>query len=397
MSQIDYPDWQALLVGQRLPTALLDLDALDENIAAIAQRAAGTPIRLATKSIRCVQVLRHILDSPLPCQGLLCYSAEEAVWLAGQGFDDLLVAYPTINRPTLHAVCDAVRAGAGITLMADCESHLEHLQQLAETTGCILPVAFDLDMSFNLPSLRFGVYRSPLDTVEKVLLLYQRLMQCPALRLDGVMGYEAQIAGVGDAIPGKMLESKVIRHLKQWAIPKISARRKAMVDALEQVGATLRFVNGGGTGSIESTRSESVVTDIAVGSGFYSPVLFDYYRHFRHVPALFFALEVSRQPNPDCVTCLGGGYIASGAIGPGKVPQPWLPEGLQYHPNEGAGEVQTPLFGSAARYLAPGQPVLFRHAKAGELCERFDSLQIVRHGQLVGQWQTYRGDGYCFE
>ena len=140
--------------------------------------------------------------------------------------------------------------------------------------------------------------------------------------------------------------------------------------------APLEFVNGGGTGSIERTTAEDAVTEIAAGSGLYQPWLFDSYRAFRGRPAALFALPVVRRPGPETATALGGGYPASGAAGKDRLPQPYLPQGLSYDPNEAAGEVQTPLLGKIAARLRVGDRVWFRHTKAGELCERFDTLHL---------------------
>ena len=95
-------------------------------------------------------------------------------------------------------------------------------------------------------------------------------------------------------------------------------------------------------------------------------------------------------------TLLGGGYIASGAPGWDREPEPWLPEGLKLDSQEGAGEVQTPVTGPGALGLRVGDQVYMRHAKAGELCERFDSLLLVRRGEVVDEVPTYRGEGRCF-
>src|SRR5690606_35978811 len=160
--------------------------------------------------------------------------------------------------------------------------------------------------------------------------------------------------------------------------------------------ADLEFVNGGGTGSVEKTARDAAVTEIAAGSGLFHPRLFDGYRSFRGRPAALFALPVVRRPGPDVVTVLGGGYPASGPPGADRLPQPYLPAGLRYHPHEGAGEVQTPLIGPAARELRVGDRVWFRHAKAGELCERFDVLHLVAGDRLVGEAPTYRGEGRAF-
>ena len=124
--------------------------------------------------------------------------------------------------------------------------------------------------------------------------------------------------------------------------------------------------------------------------------MFDRYSAFSLKPAAGFALPVVRRPSADTVTLLGGGYHASGAAGKDRLPEPWLPEGLKLDSLEGAGEVQTPVTGDAARSLALGDRVYLRHAKAGELCERFDSLLLVSGDAVVGEVPTYRGAGKTF-
>ena len=95
-------------------------------------------------------------------------------------------------------------------------------------------------------------------------------------------------------------------------------------------------------------------------------------------------------------TVLGGGYIASGPAGADRLPRPVLPPGLRLDRQEGAGEVQTPVAGAAAAGLGIGDRVWFRHAKAGELCERFGEVHLVRGRELVGTVPTYRGEGRAF-
>ena len=175
----------------------------------------------------------------------------------------------------------------------------------------------------------------------------------------------------------------------------IRRRLPQIVDAVREVTA-LEFVNGGGTGSLARTAAAGVVTELTAGSGFYAPVLFDHYRSLALTPAALFVLPIVRRPAPGVVTALGGGYPASGGPGPDRLPQPYLPEGLHLDKQEGAGEVQTPLLGMAARRLRVGDRVYMRHAKAGELCERFDSLYLVEGDRIVDQVPTYRGEGRAF-
>lgn len=391
-----YRAYRDAIAAETLPAAVLDRDRLDANIRAVVERAAGKPVRVASKSIRSVTVLERILGADRRLQGVLCFSADEAVWLAELGFDDLVVAYPTVQPGSVRRVCRALRNGAHIVLMVDDPEHVRQLDAAAAEAGVVLPLCIDVDMSWRLPGLHFGVRRSPLSQPDEVVALYRDIARRDNVVLEGVMGYEAQISGVGDTPPGRRLTGAVIRALKRGAIPRIAERRRAVVTALFEAGARPRFVNGGGTGSLESTARDEAVTEVTAGSAFFSPHLFDHYRDFRHEPALTFALEVVRRPGPGYVTCQGGGYVASGAGGPSALPRPWLPEGLALDPQEGAGEVQTPLRIRGGARPAIGEPVFFRHAKAGELCERFREIAIVSGDGIVERVATYRGAGACF-
>jgi D-serine deaminase-like pyridoxal phosphate-dependent protein len=396
MTTAGYDFYKSALAGQRLPAAFVDLDALSANLAGLRARAGALPIRLVTKSVRCVAILRRVLAGGAPFRGLMCYSPAEAAWLASLGFDDLLVAYPSVEPGDLRAVAGQLRAGRTIALMVDSAVQVQRIAALARAEGVVQPLAIDLDMSSDFPGLRFGVFRSPVDGPAAAVALAAEIARHPSLRLDGLMGYESQIAGLMDEVPGQRAKNAVIRLLKRRSIPEITERRRATVAALAAAGHALRFVNGGGTGSVESTRADDSVTELAAGSGLYMPTLFDHYRAFRGRPAAGFALAVTRAPASGVVTCAGGGYPASGPGGADRMPRPWLPAGCTLVATEGAGEVQTPVRVPAGVALAPGDPLLFRHAKAGELCERFNELLLIEGGAVVDKVATYRGDGKCF-
>ena len=96
------------------------------------------------------------------------------------------------------------------------------------------------------------------------------------------------------------------------------------------------------------------------------------------------------------VTVAGGGFVASGPPGWSRLPSVLAPRGLRMLRAEGAGEVQTPLRGAAADGLALGDLVWLRHAKAGELCERFDEVHLLSGDRRVDTVPTYRGEGASF-
>jgi D-serine deaminase-like pyridoxal phosphate-dependent protein len=243
--------------------------------------------------------------------------------------------------------------------------------------------------------IKLGVKRSPVHTPEQAKALALDAAQRPHIRLVGIMAYEAQIAGVGDAPPGKRLRAATIKALQARSAKELARRRAKVVAAVREV-AELEFVNGGGTGSLTGTAHEDVVTEMGAGSGLYGPTLFDAYRAFRPQPAALFALPIVRKPARSIATALGGGYLASGPGDAARLPGVHLPQGLRLDAQEGAGEVQTPLLGRAAKRLVVGDRVWMRHAKAGELCEHFNALHLIEGDAIVDEVPTYRGEGQCF-
>ena len=391
-----YQYYRKIFKDKELPLAFVDLDLFDENVRAIIERAGQKRIRVASKSIRCTHLIKRILDSSPKYQGIMCFTLPEAVFLSQAGFDDLLAAYPCCQPKLITSVCEEVKKGKSITLMLDSAEHVKMHQHCAEKCGVVLPVCIDIDMSSTFPGLHFGVWRSGVFNANQASALYEIIRACPNLKLDGIMGYEAQIAGVADNYPGQTIKNTIVRLLKKKSIKSLAARREEAVKKLIKNGAAFRFVNGGGTGSLESTGKEDAVTEVTVGSGFYSSALFDNYSDFRHLPSAGFAIEIVRKPRQGVYTCHGGGYTASGAIGQDKQPVPYLPEGAMLTKNEGAGEVQTPVIYNGNEHLNIGYPIFMRHSKAGELCERFNSLWLVSDGKIVDEAKTYRGEGKCF-
>ncbi len=391
-----YAEYREAVRDRRLPLALVDADLLAENAAALLARAGAKPVRIASKSVRSVAVLRRVLALDARFRGVLCYSAAEAAHLAAAGLDDLLVAYPTVEPADLAAAAGALASGRRIVLTVDDEEQLAPLSRVARERGVTVPVCIDLDLSSRWPGLHFGVRRSPVWTPEGAVRLARAVARAGGLALDGLLGYEAQLAGLPDRPPGRPAMAAAVTFLQRRSWREVAARRGEVVAALRRDGHRLRFVNGGGTGSLERTREDPSVTEVTAGSGLYGPALFDGYRRFRCRPAALFALPVTRRPAPGILTCHGGGYVASGAAGPDRLPVPWLPAGARLLGAEGAGEVQTPVLYRGPLPLAIGDPIFFRHAKAGELCEHFESLLLVSRGRIVDQVATYRGEGRAF-
>ncbi|KGX87008.1 amino acid deaminase/aldolase [Pontibacillus litoralis] len=378
------------------PAAYLDIEALDANCAKVAEQANGKKIRIASKSIRSIQVMKRILASNDCFHGVMCYNPREAVFLLQEGFDDVLIAYPTMDHEALKQISEKTQEGKLITVMVDCVEHVELLEHIANQSHGMFRVCVDVDMSLKQFGLYFGVRRSPLRTTEEVLSVVDAIGTSPSLRLDGVMGYEAQVAGVADNLPGKGVKNHFIRWLKKRSLQEFPNRRKAIVEAIQQKGLELRFVNGGGTGSLHSTVQEAIITEVTIGSAFFSPHLFDHYEGLSYSPALFYTTPIVRRAAPSIYTCYSGGYVASGEIGEDKRPQLYMPASSRLITVEGAGEVQTPFIFHSYDSLNIGDVAVFRHSKAGEVTEHFQVLHAVQDGHIIDSFNTYRGDGQCF-
>jgi D-serine deaminase-like pyridoxal phosphate-dependent protein len=385
------------------PLAVVDLDAFDANAADLVRRAAGRPIRVASKSIRCRFLLERVLRLP-GFAGVMAYTLPEALWLAERwaGTDlagtDILVAYPTVDHAALRELAAGQRARSVISVMIDSADHLDLIDAALGVDHPEIRVCMELDVSwrpvFGRDIVHLGARRSPVFTPRQAVALARKVLSRPGFKLVGLMGYEGQIAGVGDN-PARRLLGCAVRWAQRHSAVELAARRSAVVREISAL-TPLEFVNGGGTGSIETTRTDAAVTELAAGSGLIGPTLFDHYRRFAPRPAALFALPVVRRPRRGIATLFGGGYLASGPALPDRLPRPYLPEGLRLSAMEGAGEVQTPVLGRAADELRIGHRVWLRHTKAGELAERFADYHVIEGDRVTRTVPTYRGEGRSF-
>jgi D-serine deaminase-like pyridoxal phosphate-dependent protein len=412
-------DLRLALSGISAPTAVIDLAAFDSNLDALAKRARGLPIRVATKSLRTPAAIERALDHPA-YSGVLAYSVPEALTLHARGIRDIVIGYPSLDRPGLAELLADAQALSTITVMIDSVAHLDVIddvrRQIAEAgeglteagrsapaqdctrteAAASVRVCIDVDSSFRPAEswlgdrIHIGARRSPIREADSAVALAEQVAARPGFSLVGLMFYEGQIAGTADA--GRTARQAAVRALQRASMTELAERRAVVIAAVREV-AELEFVNGGGTGSFESSAVEGTLTELAAGSGLFSPGLFDGYTRFRHTPAAYFVTPVVRRPAPGWVTVFKGGYIASGVPRADRVPTIAWPPGLEYSGLEGAGEVQTPLTGPGTEDLRIGDLVWFRHAKAGELAEHFNGFLVVQGSSIVETWSTYRGEG----
>jgi len=390
--------WPALTAATAeldAPVAALHLGALRHNARDMVRRAAGTPIRIASKSVRVRSVIEALLRQP-GYRGVLAYTLAEALWLADT-VDDLVVGYPTAERGGIRRLGRDADLASRITLMVDSPAQLDLVDAvLPPGRRETIRVCLELDASWDAPVLgHLGVRRSPVHHPADAGALAAYIARRPGFRLVGMMSYEAQIAGILNQPAGRPIDGALNRWMQSRSMPELVERRALAVAAVRE-HAELEFVNGGGTGSLEVTAADASITEIAAGSGLFGGHLFDGYAHFTPAPAAAFALDVVRSPSPRHATILGGGWIASGPPGADRAPKIAWPEGLEMLARESAGEVQTPVTGPAAGRLRVGDRVWFRHTKSGELSEHVNAFELVDGDRSVGTVPTYRGEGRAF-
>lgn len=385
------------------PAAWLDLDAVDHNIAVVNRKTNGKNLRIASKSVRCVSVLKYVAEKSPDFIGLMSYDAAETQFLVEHGFEDVLCAYPQMNEQAITACEQAITALADasktvkVTWMVDKPEHWQLLNGIGKKLNKQLRVCVDINMSSKFPAVYFGTQRSALSTVRKLKKLLKKHTRLANTQLVGLMGYEGQIAGLPESAAAKEALAPAIRLLKARSKKHVAKLRQRCVDAVTDFGQTLELVNGGGSGSMDWTCAQPEVTEITVGSAYYMPAYFSYMDSMQvFKPAAGFVLPVTRKPFPKTATCHSGGFIASGAVGKDKWPVIHYPQNVAYLADEGCGEVQTPIKLSKANQLNIGDNVWFRHAKAGELCEHFNELHVFRNSKIIDTFATYRGEGKCF-
>lgn len=369
------------------PFAVVDAAALAANADDLVARAGGLPIRVASKSVRVRSVMADVLARP-GFHGVLAYSLAEALWLVGHGFDDVLVAYPSVDRAAIARLGADPAAQRAVAVVVDDVDQLRLMDAIVPDGACVR-VMVDVDASLWLGRVRVGSARSPVRTPQDAAALAREVERRPWAQVAGVLVYDAQVAGQPDTV--------ATRVMKRASVKELAPRRAAIVQAVQAVVPGRRLVvDAGGTGSVHLFGDDPCVTEVAAGSGLFAPALFDGYDAFSPTPASYFVTSVVRRPGPATATVYSGGYSASGSAGASRLPTPVWPPGLRFLPWEGAGEVQTPLVGRGARGLAVGDRVWFRHAKAGEMCERFDQVHLVGDDGSIDTRSTYRGEGQNF-
>ena len=244
----NWASFKRLLDGEALPAALIDLDALEANAAVLIAKmgASGVTMRVATKSIRHIGLLRRLLEiGGSQFRGLMCYTAREAAFLADQGFDDLLIAYPVGRRDEAEIVASLSARGVRLWATIDSAAHVGVLAEAAKTHNTTVHSCLDVDMTWRALGQHFGVRRSPVRGADPALEIGEVIAKTDGVVLTAVLGYEAAVAGMADVTPGSKMLDPVRQMIKSRSRTVATQRRHEVVSALRASGHAIDVVNGG--------------------------------------------------------------------------------------------------------------------------------------------------------
>ena len=226
-----WPALSAATAGLDAPVGALHLGALRHNAHDMLRRAHGTPIRIASKSVRVRSVIEALLRQP-GYRGVLAYTLAEALWLADT-VDDLVVGYPTAERGSIRRLAGDADLASRVTLMVDSPQQLDLIDAvLPPSQREEIRVCLELDASWQAPVLgHLGVRRSPVHDPADAGALAAYIVRRPGFRLVGMMAYEAQIAGVVNQPAGRPVDGAVNRWMQSRSLPELLERRARAVAA----------------------------------------------------------------------------------------------------------------------------------------------------------------------
>ena len=170
----DYENYRDIFKNERMPFAFIDLNKFDQNIDFVAstQKNTGKTVRVHSKSIRCAELTRRIFDKGGPTyKGIMNMTVEETAYLFDKGFNDFIIAYPSVQPSDLKKFAELTQQGVKASLMVDSEEHLKLISDVGEAAGVVLKVCLELDMAYRPlnSNKHIGMRRSPVRTPEQAL------------------------------------------------------------------------------------------------------------------------------------------------------------------------------------------------------------------------------------
>ncbi|MRX51435.1 DSD1 family PLP-dependent enzyme [Paracoccus sp. S-4012] len=228
------------------PSLILDLDALERNIAKMGAyaKAHGMRHRAHGKMHKSVDVLR--LQQELGgAVGVACQKVSEAEVFARAGVGDILISNQVRDREKINRLARLPQWGAQVTVCVDDIANVAALSAAAQAHGTTIECFVELDC---------GAGRCGVTSTQDLLDIAKAIDGAAGLRFSGLQAYEG------------MLQHIEVYETRKAKFEIAAAKVRTAVDALEQIGLKPSLVSGGGTGSYYFESTSGIYNELQCGS-----------------------------------------------------------------------------------------------------------------------------------
>ncbi len=224
------------------PALLLDLDAFERNVAAMAGAARGIRLRPHAKAHKCPEIaLAQIAAGAV---GVCCQKVSEAAAMVDGGVGDVLVSNEVVGRAKLARLA-ALAQRARVSVCVDDAGNAGELDDAARAAGVRLDVLVEVNVGAN----RCGV-----EPGEPALRLARAVAGTRNLRFAGIHAYH-----------GSAQHLRTVAE-RGAAIALAADKARRTRDLLEDEGLECESVTGAGTGTFPFERASGVWTELQPGS-----------------------------------------------------------------------------------------------------------------------------------
>jgi D-serine deaminase-like pyridoxal phosphate-dependent protein len=272
------------------PALIVDIKALDRNIATMAARAKawGVALRPHAKTHKCSAIARRQVAAG--ARGIACATIDEAEVMVNADLPGVLVTSPLATEHKVSRLMELAHRRPDLAVVADHPQHVALLDEMARRSGVSLSVVVDLDV---------GDHRTGVTTLEGAVSLAQQINAARNLRFAGIQGYAGRLQHVADFAKRSSEAAKAAKQLAE------------LRTRLQVLGLVPSVVTGAGTGTHAIDGPGGVFTELQVGSYIfmdaeYANVALDEDAQNPFEPALFVQTTVVSSNQRDFVTTDGG-------------------------------------------------------------------------------------------
>lgn len=348
------------------PALVIDVDAMESNLAKMAGAHASGPMALRphAKTHKCPLLARRQIE--LGAIGICTAKVSEAEAMVRAGIENVLITSPIVTREKIERLITVRRASPGVTIVVDHERNVRDLNDAAAAAGVRLTVLVDL----NAGTDRTGIAMGP-----QAIVLTEAVVRSPALQFGGLQAY----AGRAQHVHGWENRQHVSRSIMERAI--------ALRGQIEAKGIEVPVLTGGGTGTWDIDSGLVGMTDLQAGSYLFMDVnyrniggragtVFDDFR-----PALFVLATAISQPVPGSMT-LDAGFKAFATDA--ELPELRDVRGVEY--GWGGDEHGILRFVAPDRKISIGDKLLLVTSHCDPTVNLYDHYWPVRGGRVTEIW-----------